>query len=158
MEAAADNNQTYELAYHLNPDIEESEVLAHVQEIQNLITQSSGSVLVSREPKHKHLSYPIKQKHYSYFGVLDFSAVPETIEKLNSQMKLQSHILRYLLLKKEYGDKELRILGVSRPRPRIKTHEPLALSREELERAGKPKEEIKPEEMEKEIEEVLEKI
>lgn len=147
--------KNYELAYHLNPDIEESELGAHVQELQNIITQNSGSILVSKDPKRKHLSYPIKHKHYSHFGIFDFSATPETLEKLNAQLKLQNDILRYILLKKEIEDKDLRILGVER-HPRIKTHEPTALSREEMERAGK--EEVKPEEMEKEIEEVLEKI
>lgn len=151
-------NQNYELAYHLNPDIEELEVMARVKEIQDLIIQERGSVLVSRDPKRKHLSYPIKHKHYSYFGVFDFSASPETIEKINTQIKLQNDVLRCIILKKESKDKDLRVLGTERPRARMKTHEPLVLSPEELEKAAKQKEEIKPEQIEKEIEEALEKI
>lgn len=151
-------NRNYELAYHLNPDIEESEVMARAKEIQDLITREKGSVLVSRDPKRKHLSYPIKQKHYSYFGVFDFSASPETIEKVNTQIKLQNDVLRCIILKKEPEDKDLRVLGTERPRSRMKTHEPTALSREDREKVAKQKEEVKPEQIEKEIEKVLENI
>ncbi len=147
-------NKTYELAYHLNPDVEEAEVGRHTQELQSLITQNSGSILASKEPKQKHLSYPLKQKHYAYFGTFDFSVSPENISKINSEIKLQNNILRYLLIQK--SDKDLRTLGSVRIRSKIKTHQPV--SREGLEQVNKGTENIKPEEMEKEIEEVLEKL
>lgn len=156
METEADN-RNYELAYHLTPDIEEAQVKGRVQELEKFVAQSGGAVLASREPKKKHLSYPIRQKKYAYFGMLDFTGPAEMIEKLNTQMKLQNDILRYLLIVKS-DNKELRTLGMVRSRPRMKTHEPTAPSRKDLEQAGKPKEEVKPEQMEKEIEDVLEKI
>ncbi len=152
LESIAANN--YELAYHLNPEIEEGEVKNQVQELEKVLTENGAAVLISREPKKRPLSYPIRKKNYSYFGVLDFSALPEATEKINSQMKLQNQVLRYLLLKKPGDEKELRTLGMERPRPRMKTHEPTAVGRE----TAKPKEEIKPEQLEKEIEELLGKI
>lgn len=144
----------YELAYHLNPDIEEGEMKNQVQELEKALTENGATVLISREPKKRPLSYPIRKKSYSYFGVLDFNASPEATEKINSQMKLQNQILRFLVLKKPSQEKGLRTLGLERPRPRMKTHEPTAISRE----AAKSKEEIKPEQLEKEIEEALERI
>lgn len=144
--------KNYELAYHLNPDIEENEVKARAEELEAVISRSGALVLTSREPKRKHLSYPLNHKKYSYFGVLDFSGGPETLEKINAQLKLQNGLLRYLLTKKEQADKEFRVLGGERLRPKMRTHEPLAPGRET------PAPEVKPEQMEKEIEEVLEKI
>ncbi|MBI2062739.1 MAG: 30S ribosomal protein S6 [Candidatus Yanofskybacteria bacterium] len=116
--------KTYELAYHLGPDLEEIDIKAQTQELSALVTQAGGSILTSKVPQRVHLSYMIKNKQYANFGILDFSAPTETIEKINSQIKLQGGILRYLLLKKPDEGKELRILGQYRSRPRIKTHEP----------------------------------
>ena len=143
MEAEILSN-AYELAYHLNPDIDESEVKTCAQAVENLISQTGGAVLNSREAKRQHLSFPIKQKKYSYFGVIDFSGAPEIIEKINASIKLQNTVLRYLVVRKDIPTGELKVLGSERPRPRMKTHEPSAVSRE----SAKPKEEIKPEVME----------
>ncbi|MEK7506495.1 MAG: 30S ribosomal protein S6 [Patescibacteria group bacterium] len=151
METQSDS-RNYELAYHLNPDIEETEIKTRAEELEAVITQSGALILTVREPKRKHLSYPLHHKKYAYFGVLDFSAGPETLEKINVQLKFQNSLLRYLLIKKEQADKELRVLGGERPRPKMRTHEPSVPGRET------PAPEVKPEQMEKEIEEVLGKI
>ncbi|MEK7166688.1 MAG: 30S ribosomal protein S6, partial [Patescibacteria group bacterium] len=103
------DTKTYELAYHLNPDLEEATVRTQVQELNDLIAQNGGSVLISSNPRKSHLSYPIKNKHYAYFGIMEFGAMPEVIEKVNAQMKLQNSVMRYLLLAKP-DIKELRIL------------------------------------------------
>ena len=150
--------KVYELAYHLVPELEEADIKARAQELANLITQTNGSVLISREPKRSHLSYPIRHKQYSYFGVLEFKAPAEAVEKINAQIKLQNDILRFLLLKKDTG--ALRTLGEPRAeRMRTRAKEPIMAkirpsvlpSEQETKVEGK----IKTEEIEKEIEEVI---
>lgn len=149
--------KSYELAYHLNPDLEEAGLGNHVKELSELITQNSGSLLTSREPKRIHLSYPIHRKQYAYFGVFDFTASPETIEKVNAQMKLQNNVLRYLLVKKYPDGKEVRTLGEYRvPRPKVKIPESVISKKKLTGREEKSKEPVKPEEIEKEIEKVIE--
>ena len=148
------DSKTYELAYHLNPDLEEVTVRAHMQELGGLVVQNGGSLIREREPKKIHLSYPIKNKNYAYFGLFDFTAQADTIEKINTQMKLQNGILRYLLLKRPAEGKELRILGERRTRTRmIKTHEPVAA---EAPKAPKEKTKEETEQLEQEIEKVIE--
>ena len=144
--------KTYELAYHLHPDLEEADIKVRVQELNDLIAQNGGSVLISRDPRKSHLSYPIKNKHYAYFGLMDFAALPEVIEKVNAQMKLQNSVLRYLLLAKP-DIKELRILGQHRSRPRVRTHEPVAPADAAKQ---KPKTKEETEQLEKDIEKVIE--
>ncbi len=151
-------SKTYELAYHLIPELEEADVKARAQELVNLITQNNGSVLISKEPKRSHLSYPIRHKQYSHFGVLEFTAPAEAIEKINAQIKLQNDVLRFLLLKKDTG--ALRTLGEPRAgRMRARAHEPAMAKIKPLapvsEKETKAESEIKTEEIEKEIEEVI---
>lgn len=151
----ADNDlKTYELAYHLNPDLEEVDVRVRTKEMIDLITQSNGSILTSTEPRKIHLSYPIKNKQYAYFGVASFKALPEIIEKINAQLKLQDSIIRFLLLTKPDAKTGLRILGEFRARPRlVKTHE---ASAETLKEPVKEKTKEEVEQLEKDIEKVIE--
>jgi ribosomal protein S6 len=158
---AETESKTYELAYHLNPELEEKDAKIQSQELFNLIAGKNGSVLSSRGPDRARLSYPIRHKQYSYFGTIDFSAPNEAVEEINARAKLQNNILRFLLIKKPSGGSGLRTLGehrTERARPRIpglakqtdKGQTPAPA--EKTEKAG---EEIKTEEIEKEIEEVI---
>lgn len=146
--------KVYELAYHLIPELEEADVKVKAQEISDIITQNGGSVLVSKEPKRTHLSYPVKHKQYANFGVFEFSAPAETVEKLNSQLKLNNDVLRFLLIKRP-SKKVLRTLGEQRTERRMKTQETKPKVPVTEEQPTKKTEEIKPEELEKEIEEVI---
>lgn len=157
--AGETESKIYELGYHLIPDLEGADAKIQAQEFSNLITQNNGSVLFSKEPKHIHLSYPIRRKHYGYFGTFDFTAPPDAIEKIDAQMKLQSNVLRFLLIKKLRGGEGLRILGEHRAeRIKAKPQEPLAQrggAQTFPEQKEKARKEIKTEEIEKEIEKVI---
>lgn len=146
-------SKIYELAYHLSPDLEETDVKAHAQKLLDLVIQAGGSVITSMAPRRTHLSYQIKNKQYAHFGIFDFTAPSETLEKINAQMKLQDGVLRYLLLKKPES-KELRILGQHRARPRIKTHETVAS--EASKKPPKEKTEAEKQQLEQEVEKVIE--
>jgi len=150
-------SKTYELAYHLTPDMEEADVKAHAQELSDLISQNGGSVVTSNQPRQIHLSYPVKGKQYAHFGLINFTAPSETIEKLNAQMKLQNGVLRFLLLKEPREGKELRILGKHWSRPTMKEKLLETTAQEKAPVAQKPEEKkAEGEVMEKEIEKVIE--
>lgn len=140
----------YELAFHISPDIEESAASARARDVETLINQGGGSVTASREPKKIHLSYPLAHHHYAYFVVVDFESQPEAIDQLDAQMKLQEGILRFLILKKPDANSELRTFGEHRPRSSLRTHTAPTTSDK--------KEVIEPKKIEKELEDVLEKI
>ena len=153
MTETGEDSKTYELAYHLSPELEEADVKVHAQELSDLVAQAGGSVVTSIMPRRTHLSYQIKNKQYAHFGILDFTAPAETLEKINAQMKLQGGVLRFLLLKKP-EIKELRILGQHRARPRIKTHETVAP--ETTKKPPKEKTEAEKQQLEQEVEKVIE--
>lgn len=140
--------ENYELAFHLLPELAEEESVKRFREIEGAVTQLGGTILASREPKKQHLSYQINHKKYGLFGVVNFKSPTETITQLESQLKLNNSILRFLVLKIKENAKVLKTLKESTPRSRIKTHTPPKPEE-------KPKEEIKPEVMEKQIEDVI---
>ena len=144
----------YELAYHFTPDMEEAAAKTKALELETTLVQSGASIVASREPKKIHLSYPLSHKHYGFFGVIEFNAEPETIDPMQTQMKLQEGILRYMIVKKPDVSKEIRTFGDQKNRrSRVQvapTHKPTVAE------PAKPKSEEK--EIEKELEDVLEKI
>ncbi len=140
--------ENYELGFHLLPELEEEESGKKFREVEASITQLGGLVLTSREPKKQHLSYTIDHKKYSFFGVINFKSPTEAIALLEAQLKLNDSILRFLVLKIKENSRFLKTLKESSPRSRAKTYTPPKLE-------DKPKEEIKPEVMEKQIEDII---
>lgn len=138
----------YELGFHLLPELEEGGSKQKFQEIESAITQLGGSVLTSREPKKQRLSYPLQHKRFSFFGVLNFKLPAEALSQLESQLKLNDAVLRFLVLTAKENQKVLKSLKESSPRTRAKTYTPPKPEE-------KPKEEVKPEVMEKQIEDVI---
>lgn len=147
--------KNYEFAYHLGPDFGESQIQGKLGELESIISESGGSVLFSQEPKKTRLSYPINHNRYSFFGHFDFSAEPEALEKISSRLKLQPNLMRYMVIKKPQAGKVLRAVGETGPKARQRTPEAKEAVRV---KAQKPKTEVSAKEMEKEIEDVLEKI
>lgn len=150
--AIQQTKNNYELAFHLLPDIEGDEVTAKTKEVEDIIIQNGGSILRSQEAKRKHLSYPIRQKHYASFGFFDFTAPTDAIEKINSQMKLQGDVLRYVVIKKGEHERILRSVAPTKKRITVKTQDTETLTKKT---EGKTAE---PEQMEKQLEEVIEKL
>ncbi len=107
--------QKYELAYHLMPELESDTLKAGMVNIESLIAQNGGTIVVSREPRKVRLSYPIKHRRFANFGTLDFDATPETIANFQSQLKLQDCVLRYIILSKS-KETEIRTLADRRLR------------------------------------------
>jgi len=150
MEQTEQKVDNYELGFHLLPELEETETKAKSEEIEAIISQLGGSVLGAREPKKQRLSYPLKQKRYSFFGVINFKSPAQAIEQLTAQLKLNNSLLRFIVLKVKEGQKVLRSPKETQ-RTRTRTYTPQV-------REQKPKEEIKPEVIEKQVEEVIEKL
>ena len=90
----------YELAFHLNPNVEESKVQQTGQQIEEYVTSNGGIISFRKEPERARLSYPIKHNKSAYFGYLHFTLnSPESLTKIDEQVKLNNDIVRYLLVK-----------------------------------------------------------
>lgn len=148
------DTKTYELAFHIDPDLEEREARIHFQELSGLINTGGGKIIGEKEPRRIRLSYPIRKKQAGYFGMFNFSAPPEAIEKINAQLRLRGDLIRYLLLLTP-DSKNLRVLGERRYRPRTKvgTEEKKGVTVRPKEKAAESTEQL-----EQEIEKVIEQL
>ena len=90
----------YELAFHLNPNLEEVKVREIKQSIESIITSNKGVISYSKEPEKTHLSYEIKHFGSSLFGYIQFnSSESPALDELNEQLKLNPEVLRHLIIK-----------------------------------------------------------
>lgn len=140
--------ENYELGFHLLPDLEDQQIEQKSKEIEKTIAKLGGTVISSRPPRKQHLSYSIDHKKYSYFGVINFKLPPNNTDQLRDSLKLDEAVLRCLILKMQENQKVLRTIKNQSAKPKIRTHTPIKPD-------SKPKEEINPEVMEKQIEDVI---
>ena len=105
--------RNYELGYHIDPKVPETETQQIRQEMEQLITSQEGVISYSKEPEKTHLSYPVKHEHSSYFAFIQFSLPVQTdlsaqagmpsggLAHLEEQLRLNTRLLRYITLKLE---------------------------------------------------------
>lgn len=95
-------SKNYELAYHVDADVDEVRARQEREKIEALITGHDGLITFSKEPEKIRLSYPIKHKRSSYFGYVQFSlANPEALAAIDEQLRLDTTIVRHIVLKTE---------------------------------------------------------
>lgn len=148
--------KNYELAYLLNPNLKEEEILQWKENLKNIIVSELGGEFKKEiNVKKRKLAYLIKKQSFAYFGSIYFLLSPNKVELFEEKIKTDKNILRYLLLhidkrkQKELLRKEKDALERVFSTDKNKEQEPI------IEILGKPK--VGLEELDKKIEEILEK-
>lgn len=113
----------------------------------SVISQSlknRGFVILSENPLTKiRLAYTIKKENFAYFGYVHFEGEPAAIKNLRTDLKLNPEVLRYLIITRPFGEKEIK---KSEPAESAEPREKLFLSPESV---------LTNEALEKKIEEIL---
>lgn len=95
-----ENIQNYELAFHLNPNLEEAKAVEIKQNIEEIVIQNGGVISFSSNPIKTRLSYLINHMGTSYFGYIQFGLPDKaSLSHINDQLKLKAEIIRYLVVK-----------------------------------------------------------
>ena len=96
------SKQNYELAYHITANLEDAEVQKNREELEKTITSHGGVVSFAKNPDRIRLAYPLKHQTSSYFGFFNFVLeMPEAINEIRDEIKMNNNILRFLILKHE---------------------------------------------------------
>ena len=143
MEETIIPQQTYELAVHLRSEIAESELKNKIQEIEGKINSAGGSVIKTNEPFKAKFAYPIRQSHMGQFLNIEFSAPKASILELDKGLKLNEQILRHAIT-----------IKVKEAEPRVPRKNFVPKAKPTL-RAPEEKVEVKQEELDKKLEEIL---
>ena len=94
--------RTYEALYIISPQLGEDDIQTISQEVETLVTKDDGTIVRSEIWGKRRLAYEVKKHSDGYYVLLRFTAMPETIGKLEGHFKLSESIIRYLI---QYFDK-----------------------------------------------------
>src|SRR3989344_8961098 len=132
----------YELAFHLNPNLEEAKVREIKEKIESIITSNKGVISYSKEPEKIRLSYEIKHIGYSFFSYIQFNLSESmALDELNEQLKLNADVIRYLIFKlpsdlqkKQSMLKQIKMREGQEKRAQTKTTAPIVGENKELDK------------------------
>lgn len=90
--------RTYEALYIINPEFDDNAIQTVVTDVEAMITSSGGTIVRSDVWGKRKLAYTIKKHTEGVYVVLRFTATPDSIKRLEQQLKLTESIIRYMVL------------------------------------------------------------
>jgi len=144
------NTKTYEIGYLLTPLVSEEKLDEEVSVLRKLIEDQQCFIMGEERPKMRKLAYPIQKFDTAYFGWIKFVVTPEIAEKVKGAFDGAGNVLRFLILEITKED--------AIKKPVKKFSKPFRSEKSEAPSAGgevRVKTEVKPEEIDKKIEELL---
>lgn len=139
------DNKTYEINYLITPLIPEDKVAEETVVLRKIIEDNKGFVVGEDQPKMQKLSYAIKKFDNAYYGWFKFSAGAEFVDNIKNGFSKNENILRVLVT--EVGKENVAQFA---PRRAAGSAKPEGLSSEMAEKV-----EIKPEQIDQKLEEIL---
>ena len=148
MEEVLQKKNNYEAALLFTPDFNEEQLKNYSKQVEDLISKNGGIISRLNEIKKIKLAYPIRKTQLANFSSIEFSAPAEITLKISEFLKNNPALLRYCVFKTTAREKDRKKKSLRTPSLKAK---PRLVQKEE-------KKEIKEEEIDKKLKEILEKI
>ncbi|PKL72183.1 30S ribosomal protein S6 [Candidatus Kuenenbacteria bacterium HGW-Kuenenbacteria-1] len=91
--------QLYDLLYIISNQFTDLEISSVKEQIEFLLQKNDGNIIKTIEIGRRKLSYPIKQARYGIYFRVFFNLEPINSKKLNKDLRLNSNIIRYQIIK-----------------------------------------------------------
>ncbi len=141
------DNKTYEISYLITPLAPEDKVNEELVVFRKIIEDNKGFVDGEEQPKMQNLSYSIKKFNNAYFGWFRFLASADVVDNIKKGFIKNDKILRVLVT--EVGKNNI---------PQFATKKGLGVGKMDgLSTETSEKVEIKPEQIDEKLEEILKK-
>lgn len=142
--------KTYEISFLINPLVSEDDIGGEVAKLRETIEKNGGFVMGEEPARMQKLSYSMKLKSgaksnnfdSAYFGWMKFYSKPESVEGIKKSTDANENIIRHLITDamKESATQPQVAAGIKRAAP-----------------VKEVKEDIKPEQIDEKLEEMLNK-
>ncbi len=90
----------YEGIFIVKPDLKEEDVKNVFKAIGETVTKHSGAIKKEESWGKRQLAYPVKKFKEGYYYKLDFTALADSISKLEEMYKLNPDILRAMITRR----------------------------------------------------------
>lgn len=92
---------SYELAYIINPQLDEAGISAVEERISQIVATVGGEVTSLNRWGRRRLAYPIKKQREGIYVLMQLQLQPQKVADLERGLKLTEEVIRYLLVKPE---------------------------------------------------------
>lgn len=138
----------YEISFLIREESDKDEIV-------KTVVSNNGSITNDGNVSKIKLAYPIKKEASLYFGHFIFSAAQEIVKKIENNLKINSKVLRFLILTPPIV-KSLEVRTRADRFAGIKTEQKMIKKTEKPEvRKAEVKTSLSNEELEKKLEEIL---
>ncbi len=93
--------RNYEGVFIISPDLSSEASKGVVTQVQELVSKNGGRVDGLQEWGKRRLAYKIHKKHEGNYVIMNFQLDSNQAKKLEQGLRLNDHILRYLLVNKD---------------------------------------------------------
>lgn len=90
----------YEMLYIISISAEEEAREAIIKKWNDMVVADGGSVESVEKIGVKKFAYPIQDKMEGYYVLMNFTANPTIVRKMEEQMALTEHFVRKMIIKK----------------------------------------------------------
>lgn len=88
----------YELAFLLNPQLDEAGQKAALGGVAGTLTGSGGTVVLETPIEHRALGYPVKKQRRAMFGVRVFTLDrPGSVSDITQKLNRNNEVLRFMI-------------------------------------------------------------
>ncbi len=111
----------YETVFIITPVLSEQQMKEAVQKFKALIVAEGGELVHEEDWGLRKMAYPIQKKSTGFYNLLEFTAKPEFIAKLETEYRRDERIIRFLTFKMdkhavEYSKKKR---GIKKPEKKL---------------------------------------
>jgi len=158
------NLYNYELSFWLSSELDEKEAEVKFNNLLKEIEGMGALINVSQLPQLKSLGYPIRKNKTThldaYFAFIQFGLMADSVSALQEKLKFDSDIIRFFIVRKEIKQ-TIKISPFTFKKSLLKSKKNLSMKTaeksKEISAAKHPEKEISLEELDKKLNEILEK-
>ena len=95
------NVREYEIVYVIRTDLSDDDRSAKIDRIHALITDNGGQLGKIEDWGKRVLAYEIKHNTEGYYGLAEFSLLPNAVATVEERLNIDEEILRYQIVSRE---------------------------------------------------------
>ena len=147
-------NNNYELSFWFSSRLNEEEIEKKFDNLLKQLEKLGALIIFSQSPQLKQLAYSVKKERNAYFGYIQFELSKDSLVHLEEDLKLNDDIIRFMVLSVKPKEKQ-KAPSITFRKPAFK--EQKSKTQEEIKKQPQKEKIISLEELDKKLNEILEK-
>ena len=91
----------YEAVFILTPVLSDAQMKEAVEKFKGVLTNENAEIVNEENWGLRKLAYPIEKKTTGFYQLIEFKARPETIAVLETQLRRDERVIRFLTLRQD---------------------------------------------------------